>query len=334
MKTPAALKACIFKMFARPRGQHPEYKVNCNQPGCGDKRSRLGINVVKEIAHCFNCGFSVGGEALRKFLGYEGETYSPNDFETLDGLLSGTEEETEEQTPSASALEAMPMIEIPESEYYDLFAKDFARACVYLEDRGFDPLSLARQYGLMLPLPDDDRLAGRLIIPTFENGSTVYYQGRSLYGRNPKYINPSTVECPEGKSHFVFNLDAYDALKPMIVCEGVFSAMAAGPDAVAVFGKEISDVQARKILSKGPDQIIILFDPGTEHEAAHAVGKLGGKVEVFVARLENGDPNEVSREELQQVLSNAEPFENFFVQYPCALAGNGRKISCELRKFP
>lgn len=289
--------------FPNAKGSYPEFKICCNQ--CDDKRFRLGFNVLKEVGHCFNCGYRIGPHKFKEFLGQEFGDYSKNDIDSVISMINEENIRLQGITPWDKKLEfpgiKMTLAPGQKNPYYLAL---FERACTYLEDRGFYALGVADHYGLILP-EEGFFSTPRLVIPTFEKGRMVFYQARALGDSMPKYLNPPKKLGPVGKNNFVFNLDRVDPSQDLIICEGVFSAMAAGPQAVAVFGKEISATQRLKILGCGAKRATILFDPGAMSSALKAGNSLRGALEIRVANLELGDPNEVSASYLADILASA-----------------------------
>lgn len=290
------------KRFPNAKGHYPEYKICCTE--CDDARYRLGFNIVKQVAHCFNCGFKIGPGRFQAFIGQEFGSYSKNDFASAESALddlSYTSPTQQDFYPHVVPGIAMHSAKHTQAPWYKNL---YALAHAYLGSRGFDPVLIAQRYQLLLP---EERFFtnARLVIPTFEAGRMVFYQARTLTDAVPKYLNPPKKLGGIGKNNFVFNLDAVQPQHEIIICEGVFSAIAAGTQAVAVFGKEIGQAQRLKILQSGATRVVILFDPGALKSAAKAANFLRDALEVRVANLELGDPNEVDPSYLKKIIDNA-----------------------------
>lgn len=287
----------IYKTYPDARGSHPEYKICC--PFCTDSRYRMGVNVEKKTGHCFNCG----------------ETLNRKKFYKLFGSVSQTSTKPKiEYKPNKILLDAVHLehlISTDCSQYPEL-ERLFHRSLRYLCSRGFEPLQVSRDYRFMLPL-GDSRISNRIVLPIFESGELVSYQARALGNSKPKYLNPSKVEAPFGKSNFVYNLDVAKEFDEVIICEGIFSAISVGRNAVAVFGKELSDIQAEKIMNSGVKSVTILFDPGTSIESMRAADKLYPRIFVRIAELFSGDPNDLSNFVVEDAIMNAKKFDEFSV---------------------
>lgn len=99
---------------------------------------------------------------------------------------------------------------------------------------------------------------GWVIVPSFDvDGKCEYWVSRRIKeGRGPKYRNPGS----ERRFHVGFLYNALQYTRTVIVCEGVFSALAAGRDAVASFGKYVADTQLAKMQKAGVTGVILALD--------------------------------------------------------------------------
>lgn len=287
------------------RGKFPEFKVCC--PFCDDERYRFGFNIIRKIGHCFNCGESVGGQKLVQALGIdESQIREPTSFQSLDKILSNSSQIDEIVEVPELAQPGPLLTQIRDDD--PRYAQVRNIAFDHLIARGYiDYLEISERNKLMIGATGT-RIEGRLILPVFEKNKLVYWQARALYPhQRPKYLNPDKIEQPAGKSNFIFNLDAARHCREVVVCEGIFSALSVGENAVAVFGKELSTRQAHKLSTAGIKKIILLFDAGEMSAALKAARRLVGRVSVKIASLPYGDPNEVTAQELSTALLNAKP---------------------------
>lgn len=304
-----ALERAVKNYFGDWQGEFPELRVCCPVPECGDSRHRLGINVVKRVGHCFNCGLVLNHDKLLEIVGAD-NIYEPTDCESLEEEIAGLEQPEKLNPEFEEEIEA-PGVEIAslrESGYWETLHPEFIRAMEYLESRNLNPLEVSEAYRFQLPLPGS-YLKNRLILPVYQGQKLVYWQARSLTDGKPKYINPPRSNRPAGKSQFVFNLDIAANYEEVLICEGIFSAISCGPAAVAIFGKDLSDAQAYNIIKKRIRKVMIVLDPGENDSALKIARKLQGRAEIRIAHLRTGDPNELDRQELQDRLNFAEPFD-------------------------
>lgn len=97
-----------------------------------------------------------------------------------------------------------------------------------------------------------------VVVPSFDRrGQCEYWVSRRIYkGRGPKYRNPTTPR----RYHVGFLYQAIEHSKTVILCEGVFSALAAGRDGVATYGKYVADAQLAKMWKAGVRGVVVALD--------------------------------------------------------------------------
>ena len=147
---------------------------------------------------------------------------------------------------------------------------------------------------------------GRIIIPFFENGETVFFQGRSI-DKNAalRYKNPN-AEIRE-KSSVVFNIDAIT--DDAIVCEGVFDAMVVNGQ--CCLGKDPSDVQIEKIVNKTGNLTLALDNDiaGIASTLKLASKLADKKIKVkIVTEIGDKDFSEIGKEKSLLAISLAKPW--------------------------
>lgn len=85
---------------------------------------------------------------------------------------------------------------------------------------------------------------GRLIIPFLDNDNKIYYfQGRSLIGQDPKYLNRKN----ELKEKEIFNIYHIDKNKPVMVVEGPIDSLFL-ENSIATLGVKFTD-NVKKVIS-------------------------------------------------------------------------------------
>lgn len=215
-------------------------------------------------------------------------------------------------------------------EVNDDFAIDWSRAAeadeippelAYMLDRGFDPIILEDwEIGY-----DDER--ERITIPIRNHdGALVGFKGRSWNNRKPKYLvmGGEKYDYPRyHKSRIVFGLDkaldhyrnlegdVFKAIPDLIVCEGeldVISLHEKGfQNSVCVAGSEFSDTQAR-LIRRYADAATIFFDSdeGGDSGIPLVIRALQPFMPVRIVPDHEGDPNEMTTEQIQNCLDESE----------------------------
>lgn len=285
-------------------GTFPELHLPC--PKCHDRKSRLYINVQKILGHCFHCGQNFSSFELKKLLGLDDKIsiYRKTELPEINFEKKNFAADT-----GNVFIAGVKCCDFEYSKHED-YVEVYEKTLNFLKKRGLNFKTLAAKHHTVLANPWGAE-KNRIILPIIEQQKIVYYQARSVDGGLPKYLNPKIFGY--GKSDFVFNLDKIQFGDSIIICEGIFSAIAAGEKAIALLGKELSEIQKAKILKKRPERITILLDPGEDLSALKIADKLRGRTEVFIAKLHSGDPQEVSTDELVSAVNSATLCQDFCI---------------------
>lgn len=145
---------------------------------------------------------------------------------------------------------------------------------------------------------------GRVVFPDYLDGKLVYWVGRSTTGREPKYKN-----CRAPRADKLYNLGRFLRLnhRTLVVVEGPISAISAGRDAVATYGKGFSDEQVRLMRNMRLERIFVALDPDAKRDALHLASALCNFVpEVYLVNLPpREDPNSLGTEKFRAQLQEA-----------------------------
>ena len=142
-------------------------------------------------------------------------------------------------------------------------------ACSYLRERGVDPAYLGEVYKCgfveeyVEPIDDND-ITGKshraayhkIVIPVYRKGALAFWQARAIDDTShPKYyIRPGPKAFP------FHNWDTASQFKGVILVEGFFDEVSAGPSGLCLFGKDINFGRVVDIVSQW-DYIVIALDP-------------------------------------------------------------------------
>ena len=115
----------------------------------------------------------------------------------------------------------------------------------------------------------------RLILPVFNGGELVYWQGRRLSGNKeePKYIS---MKSTSGSAFF--NLCKPDA-KEVVLVEDVVSAICvrrAGFNSIALLGSYVGDRLAAHLVALKIHRVLVWLDPDKRREAVRFARRLSG----------------------------------------------------------
>ena len=129
----------------------------------------------------------------------------------------------------------------------------------------------------------------RIIVPSYDsNGQLNYFVGRDFYKGGMKYKNP-----PIPKD--IIGFDLYiDWSQPIVLCEGVFDAIAIKNNSIPLFGKTILPKLFEKILTKKVKHIIISLDEDAFEDSLKMIKKFfDNGISVNFVKLTNSDPSDL-----------------------------------------
>jgi DNA primase len=142
----------------------------------------------------------------------------------------------------------------------------------------------------------------RIIIPSYDqNNQLNFYVARAFNRSYAKYKNPEV-----SKDIIVFeNLINWN--QPIIICEGVFDAMAIRRNAVPILGKNISKSLLKKIVTSKVKEIYIALDRDALKKAVKFCEQfisMGKKV--YLVDMEEKDPSEMGFQSFTNHIQEAE----------------------------
>lgn len=255
-----------------------EYRYNCpfciDNRGDPDTKGHLFVNDKTGVYHCYRCG-AKGRISRENSKGYSTseELYCNKDIvERLESVLGGSESKDDFD------------LVIPRKKAYE---DESARE--YLHSRGFSD-DLIDYYDFRVG-GIFSGLLGYIVIPNEVKlkVKTDMYCARSFVGQKPKYRNPPEIKA----SHAVYNLHRIcDNPDRIIICEGALTSIAAGKDAIALYGKECSETKLTKIIQKRPKSIVVNLDPDAEskaYELADRIKKRDSSIIVKIAIVNDSE---------------------------------------------
>ena len=157
---------------------------------------------------------------------------------------------------------------------------------VYLQNRDVTKTDVVR-YGI--GYCSEGVYANRVIVPSYDtDGELNYFVGRSIYQDGMKYKNPPVSKDVIGFDLFI-NWD-----EPIILCEGVFDAIAIKRNAIPLFGKTIPKKLMKKIYEKQVKTIYILLDSDAYWDSIKMTDVLmRNGINVQIVKLKDKDPSEM-----------------------------------------
>ena len=129
----------------------------------------------------------------------------------------------------------------------------YAKAMKYLKNRGIESYDIERYD---IGYCDKGDYSGRIIVPSYDVDNKLnYFLARDFTGNAYlKYKNP-----PVSKDVVVFE-NQIDFSEPLILCEGVFDAIAIRRNAIALLGKNIPNKLKMRLVQYGVKEVSIVLD--------------------------------------------------------------------------
>ena len=157
---------------------------------------------------------------------------------------------------------------------------------VYLNNRNITRGDILR-YGI--GYCEEGLYSNRVIIPSYDSsGSLNYFVGRDIYDGGMKYKNPPVSKDVIGFDLFI-NWD-----EPIILCEGVFDAIAIKRNAIPLFGKTVPKKLKRKIYEKNLNSIYILLDRDAINDSIKMIDDfMKNGIDVYFVKLTDEDPSDM-----------------------------------------
>lgn len=285
-----AVENVLGKSYKRAKDN---YAFTC--PFCNHRKPKLEINLNTNDKgenpwECWVC--ETKGRTIRSLL-KQLKISGPQAQEVLQYIKKGEEVEYQVVKTIELPKEFQPLFSAPTTS----FSANIARK--YLYDRGITDNDIMKyNIGYCIAGEFNDRI----IIPSYDqNNQLNFYVARAFNRSYAKYKNPEV-----SKDIIVFeNLINWN--QPIIICEGVFDAMAIRRNAIPILGKNISKALLKKIVSSKVKEIYIALDRDALKKAVKFCEQfisMGKKV--YLVDMEEKDPSEMGFQSFTNHIQDAE----------------------------
>ena len=178
--------------------------------------------------------------------------------------------------------------------------KDFSytKAMNYLSNRNIESYDIERYD---IGYCSDGDYAGRIIVPSFDGDNKLnYFIARDFTGTAYlKYKNP-----PVSKDVVVVE-NQIDFSEPIVLCEGVFDAIAIRRNAIALLGKNIpSKLKIKMIENKVSEVYVVLDEDAIKNAVAITETLLNEDIKVRFVKMGNEDAADVGFRGMVEKLRN------------------------------
>tara|TARA_B100000927_G_scaffold287704_1_gene281026 strand:- start:392 stop:1321 length:930 start_codon:yes stop_codon:yes gene_type:complete len=272
------------------------YAYHC--PFCNHHKPKLEVNLTenregKNPWHCWAC--DVKGTTIYSLFK---QLKSPSDkFTELKSLVKTSK--------SIKDTKITHSISLP-NEFISLYSGDLTNisakhALAYLKKRNISKYDILKYN---IGYCETGLYANMIILPTYnKDGNINYFTARS-FEKEPyvKYRNPSASRDIIPNEHLInWNV-------PIILCEGLFDAIAIKRNAIPLLGKNIQSSLMKKIVTSVVDKIYIALDRDAIKQALKFCERLlaEGK-EVYLVDLQDKDPSEMGFKNFTKLIQKTVP---------------------------
>jgi DNA primase len=285
-----SIENLLGKSHKRARDNHA---FHC--PFCNHHKPKLEIKMsTNEQGHnpweCWVC--QTKGRTIRSLLK---QLKTPRD----------TANEILKYVPRGSKIDykQLSIIELPK-EYQPLYSASSTSVVAnlvkkYLYERGLTDNDFIK-YGVGYATTGE--YGGRVIVPSYTSSGTLnFFVARSYDGNYFKYKNP------EASKDIIFFENLINWNAPIILCEGVFDAIAIRRNAIPILGKSISKELYKKIITSNVRDIYIALDNDAKTRALQIAEQfLNNGKRVFIVEMEDKDPSEMGFRAFTEYIQSAE----------------------------
>jgi DNA primase len=285
----AGLENILGKGHKRARDN---YAFHC--PFCNHRKPKLEINLATSEDgnnpwECWVC--QTRGRSIRSLL-KQLKTPRETAAEILKYLPKGAQVEYKH----------LSIVEIPK-EFQPLYFASGTSVIAnmvkkYLYERGLTDNDFIK-YGIGYATTGE--YGGRVIIPSYNGSNQLnYFVARTYDGNFFKYKNP------EASKDIIFFENLINWNAPIILCEGVFDAIAIRRNAIPILGKSVSNALYKKILTSNVQDIYVALDTDAQDRALQIAEKfLNQGKRVFLIELPDKDPSQMGFKAFTQLIQSA-----------------------------
>jgi len=264
-------------------------------PFCNHRKPKLEINMAtneqgKNFWECWVC--ETKGQTIRSLLR---QLKTPRD----------QAQDIFKYLPKGSQIEykQLSIIELPK-EYQPLYSASNTSVIAnlvkkYLYERGLTDNDFIKY---RIGYATSGEFGGRVIVPSYsESGVLNFFVARTYDGNYYKYRNP------EASKDIIFFENLINWNAPIILCEGVFDAMAIRRNAIPILGKSVSASLHKRILISNVKDIYIALDTDARSKALKISEQfLNQGKRVFLIDLPDKDPSEMGFKSFTEHIQSAQ----------------------------
>jgi DNA primase len=274
------------------------YAFEC--PFCHHKKPKLEVNLVpnskgENLWHCWTCN-AKGKTLVGLFKKIKVSSEKISEIKSILGFTEKKEEDDSTIIKVELPKEYKPLINLSRT---DIIAK---HALQYLKKRGITKDDI-QKYNI--GYCEEGRYKNMIIVPSYDKDGIInYFIGRS-FDKEPQ----RKYDSPKCNKNAIIGLEYFINWNvPVILCEGIFDAVAIKRNVVPLFGKTIPKALMLKLVEPCVKTVYIALDNDALREAMdYAEELLNVGKDVYLVELNDKDPSEMGFENFTKLLHNAQP---------------------------
>ena len=199
--------------------------------------------------------------------------------------------------PISDTQESVKYLELPK-EFKKIYEFPKKEIINYLLERGLNKYDIIRY---SIGYCNEGLYKDMVIIPSYDDaGKLNYFTARSIQkDAYIKYRNPDVSRDVIPFDVFI-NWDL-----PIILCEGMFDAIAIKRNAIPLLGKNIQSTLMKKLVTSRVTKIYITLDKDAIKQSINFCEQfLDEGKQVYLVELEGKDPSEIGFEDINEIISN------------------------------
>ena len=268
------------------------YSFHC--PFCNHRKPKLEVNLITNSKkenpyHCWVCN-TRGRSILTLFKKIE----APKD--KISEVASLIKVNLQQELPEESSTVKLP------KEFKSLVNDktiEGRHARAYLKKRGLTDEDIIKYN---IGYSTSGKYSDSIIIPSYDASYKInYFISRKIVDSNRKYNSPS---CDKNA---LIGLESNINWKtPIILCEGIFDAIAIKRNAIPLFGKTISKALMVKLVESEVKTVYLALDQDAIKDSLdHAMTLLNYGKSVYLVEMDGKDPSELGFEKFTKLLHTA-----------------------------
>ena len=282
------LHSVLGKSKPSTKGNHA---FHC--PFCKHHKPKLEIDPKTGFFHCWTCQPETKGRNLVSLL--RRLQASPDQISEMRSYFPDGKGEINEKTYAKVQLpkEFIPLAKSSTKLTY-------RQAKAYLIGRGLTEEDFLKYN---IGYCETGKYANSVIIPSYDKSGNINYFISRSFQKDParKYNAPSCNKNELIGFEYFINWKV-----PVVLCEGIFDAMALKRNAIPLFGKTIPRALMKKLVENDVKTVYLALDNDALKEALkYSVDLINQGKDVYLIELDGKDPSELGFENITKHLHHA-----------------------------